>query len=336
MGGGFKTGIWFTLMGLLLAGCAEGSRNFGVPPIVTPDPLHRSDPRLIQNPPDDVVAQFTFDAEGYIVNGPRTHPSEPVDHTLLITNAAIADSFAKVALGTGPEFDLVFTPSGTKRREEPWEATISKYNQDIGQQIYYRGGIISGQFYQSLDRSLKQISKNTGISISFKPAKDPDAYFLYFFFEGLEDARDTAKHFRTLAAEGGPEAANYDSLSLVANIFERIYRRGRESCYAYPTIQDDNSRSTTLIVFFLSLPDEILDTCAYEETIQAMGLFSDDNSLFNTKFTDAFKEYLVPTELDWMMLRILYDERIEHGMTREEAMPIVRQILTETRPYGDR
>lgn len=66
-----------------------------------------------------------------------------------------------------------------------------------------------------------------------------------------------------------------------------------------------------------------------------MGLFSDDNSLFNTKFTDAFKEYLVPTELDWMMLRILYDERLKNGMTRKEAMPIVRRILSETRPYGD-
>ncbi len=331
----FRFGVWFPLLCILLAGCAGGSRTFGVPPIVKPDPIHRTDPRLIQNPPADILAQFTVDAEGYIVDGPRTHPSEPVDHTLLLTNAVIADSFAKVALGTGEENDSSFTPFGREKRDNPWEGKVSKYDQDIGQQIYYRGGIISGRFYQTLDQSVKGISKNTGIGISFRPENEPDAYFFYFFFEGLDDAREAASHFHVLANESEPGTERHDSMLLVANIFDRIYRRGRESCYAYPTTNGDDSRASTLIVFFLSLPSEILDTCAYEETIQAMGLFSDDNSLFNTKFTDAFKEYLVPTELDWMMLRILYDERIKHGMTLEEVMPIVHQILSETRPHGD-
>lgn len=177
----FRTVVWLPFLCLLLASCAESSRNFGVPPIVKPDPIHRSDPRLIRNPPADILAQFTFDAEGYIVDGPRTHPSEPVDHTLLITNAAIAESFAKVALGTGAEFDNYFSPPGMKKTEHSWKGRISKYDQDIGQQIYYGGGIISGQFYQSLDQSVKQISKNTGINILWQPDKELDSYFLYFF-----------------------------------------------------------------------------------------------------------------------------------------------------------
>lgn len=177
----FRIGVWFPFLCILLAGCAGDSRYIGVPPIVTPDPIHRSDRRLIQNPPNDILAQFTFDAEGYIVDGPRSDPSEPVDHTALITNAVIADSFAKVALGTGAEFDYDFSPPGMEKSDESWEGKISKYDQDIGQHIYYRGGIITGQLYQSIDQSVKEISKNTGLGLSFQTDKESEVYFFYFF-----------------------------------------------------------------------------------------------------------------------------------------------------------
>ena len=66
-----------------------------------------------------------------------------------------------------------------------------------------------------------------------------------------------------------------------------------------------------------------------------MGLYHDDNSLISSSFTDAVKYYQRPTELDWLMLKILYDPRLKNGMTRAEAGPIVREILSELRPYAD-
>lgn len=335
MSGVSKTGIWIPALCFLLAACAGGSRYVALPPTVVPDPLHHSDPRLIQDPPADILAQFTLDAEGYIIDDPRSRPSEPVDHTALITNAVIAESFAKVALESSEGVEVEFAHPDLKEKAEFWEGKISKYEQDVGQAILYRGGVISARAYEALDRSVKTIARNTGLRIPLQGGREFQSLLGYIFVEDQSDMRDVAALFRALASNEPPETEKRYSLLTLANSFEFVVREDLESCLFLFTVKADGSLGTTFIVFFLSIPEEQLESCVYEETIQAMGLSNDDNSLFNTLFTDAFKEYLFPTELDWLMLRILYDRRLKSGMTREEAMPIVRQILTETRPHGD-
>ncbi|TQV76294.1 DUF2927 domain-containing protein [Denitrobaculum tricleocarpae] len=335
MSGVLRIGVWFPLLCLLLASCAGGNRYVALPPTLVPDPIHHSDPRLIQDPPADILAQFTLDGEGYIVDGPRSRPTEPVDHTILITNTAIAESFAKLALGSSEGVEVEFAHPDLKERAEFWEGKISKYEQDLGQAILYRGGVISARTYEALDRSVKTIARNTGLNIPLRGGREFQSVLGYFFVEDQSDMREVVGFFRALASNEPPETERRYTLLTLANSLDIIVKEDLESCLFLSTVNDDGSLGTTFIVFFLSIPIEQLESCAYEETIQAMGLFNDDNSLFNTMFTDAFKEYLFPTELDWMMLRILYDERIKSGMTRNEAMPIVREILTETRPYGD-
>lgn len=328
----FRFGVWFPLLCLGLAGCTSSSRYIALPPTVIPDPVNLSDPRLIKNPPDTILAQFTLDANGYIIDGPRSRPSEPVDHTALITNAAIANSFAKVALGSSDDLEIDFAHPDLKRHSESLKGKISKYSQDVGQVIFYRGGVISAQLYESLDRSTKLISQNAGLDLSIWRRKDAQVHLNYFFVEDQKDMQEVADYFRVLADQG---EGNRNSLLTLANTFDDVVREDLASCFVLTTASEDGTLGSAFIVFFLSIPSEQLASCAYEETIQAMGLFRDDNSLFNTMFTDAFKEYLFPTELDWTMLRILYDKRIKIGMTHEEAMPIVRRILSETRPHGD-
>ena len=66
-----------------------------------------------------------------------------------------------------------------------------------------------------------------------------------------------------------------------------------------------------------------------------MGIYGDDDEVVGSIFTDSVKHYSVPTYADRMMLRILYDPRLEYGMEKAVAMPIVREILSELRPYAD-
>ena len=305
------------------------------PPTFVPDPIPLSDSRLIQNPPAEVLAHFTVDAEGYIIDGPRSRPGEPVDHTALMTNDHIAESFAKVTLSSNEEFEIDYAHSDAKEFGDALKGKLWKYETDIGQQIIYRGGVITGDTYLALDDSVKTISQNTGLDISMLPHHESQESLAYIFVEDQVDMQEVADNFRNQAKEHPPETPTRYFYLTMANTFDSIVREDLASCFAFPTFAKDGTRGSTLVIFFLSIPSEQLQSCVYEETIQSMGLFSDDDSLFNTMFTDSFKEYLFPTELDWMMLRILYDERIENGMTRQQVMPVVRQILKETRPYGE-
>ena len=332
---GMKTGLLTLALALVLAGCA-GSRYIALPPTVVPDPIRLTDPRLIQDPPAEILADFTIDAQGYIIDGPRSRPSEPVDHTRLLTNEQIAESFARVALSDSEQRAMGFARGGAKRAAEDSGVKIAKYENDIGQQILYRGGIITGETYLALERSVGMISRNTGLEIPMLPLQGPEVSLVYIFVEDQIDMQEVSDFFRERGQDFATAEDEENVYLSIADEFDLIVREDIESCLVFSGSAEDGSRISSLIVFFLNIPPLQLESCAYEETIQAMGLFNDDDSLFNTMFTDSFKEYLFPTELDWMLLRILYDDRIKNGMTRKEAMPIVRQILKETRPHGER
>ena len=48
--------------------------------------------------------------------------------------------------------------------------------------------------------------------------------------------------------------------------------------------------------------------------------------------TNDDQEFALLTEHDEYLLRILYDPRLKAGMTREEGMPIVLEIVEEIGP----
>ena len=66
--------------------------------------------------------------------------------------------------------------------------------------------------------------------------------------------------------------------------------------------------------------------CIAEELTQAMGLSNDSSLIANSIFNDDSRQALL-APWDTLMLRVLYDPRIRPGMSRYEAMPVVRQII---------
>jgi hypothetical protein len=88
-----------------------------------------------------------------------------------------------------------------------------------------------------------------------------------------------------------------------------------------------------LVLVRAGLPEALLRSCIEEELTQAMGLPNDDAEVRPSIFNDG-KEFGVLTAHDELLLRILYDPRLEPGMTPGTAMPVVRQIIAELRPAG--
>ena len=89
-------------------------------------------------------------------------------------------------------------------------------------------------------------------------------------------------------------------------------------------------RSDVLLV--VDSGDFIFYDCVYEELLQALGPINDDPtvpwSMFNDKirmgFFDVYDQYL---------LNILYDPRVQAGMTRQQVRALLPQILPDVRAF---
>ncbi len=67
-------------------------------------------------------------------------------------------------------------------------------------------------------------------------------------------------------------------------------------------------------------------SCIEEEIAQTLGLARDDPTLRPSIFNDD-EEFALMTDHDAALLSLLYDPRLQPGMTVVEAMPVVRRIL---------
>jgi len=95
--------------------------------------------------------------------------------------------------------------------------------------------------------------------------------------------------------------------------------------------QDDKGNSTGEILVALVLirnevPELLLEACIEEELAQVMGTMNDHDMVRPSVFNDD-QEFALLTVHDMALLRLLYDPRIEPGMTPEQAMPIVRDLI---------
>ena len=81
-------------------------------------------------------------------------------------------------------------------------------------------------------------------------------------------------------------------------------------------------------------PDLMRLACIHEELTQGLGLANDSPKARPSIFNDD-EEFALLTTHDELLLKMLYDERLQTGMTAAEAAPIARVIareLTDTGP----
>ncbi len=106
------------------------------------------------------------------------------------------------------------------------------------------------------------------------------------------------------------------------------------TCVAYPYSRKDDPDA---LLYIIVIPDEVTGllrkSCIEEEIGQAFGPSADYALARPSVFNDD-QEFALLTAHDEMLLRILHDPRLSAGMSEAEAMPIVRQIVAELRPYG--
>ena len=69
-------------------------------------------------------------------------------------------------------------------------------------------------------------------------------------------------------------------------------------------------------------------SCIHEEIAQGLGLANDSPTARPSIFNDD-DEFALLTKHDELLLKMLYDPRLQAGMSAEEAAPVTRVITRE-------
>lgn len=80
-------------------------------------------------------------------------------------------------------------------------------------------------------------------------------------------------------------------------------------------------------------PNLMRSACIHEELAQGMGLANDSPGARPSIFNDD-EEFALLTTHDELLIRMLYDPRLQTGMPPDQAAPIARQIATEILSQG--
>jgi hypothetical protein len=144
-----------------------------------------------------------------------------------------------------------------------------------------------------------------------------------------------APNFRVLVLNEGDRAGFEDRLrQIVPGIDETSVRAfmdvPRDTLCLVLAFSQNNSPEYSQAIALIrgEHPDLMRLACVHEELAQGLGLANDSPQARPSIFNDD-EEFALLTTHDEMLLKILYDDRLQTGMAAAEAAPIARRIATE-------
>lgn len=222
--------------------------------------------------------------------------------TDVLSNEQIVHNFGVIALGD--EFRQSKDPriikwTGPLRVFARLDTTVTPANMDF------------------LARHLARLATIIGMPID-RVKTEKDANFLIIFTDDAKFPALAMEHLRP---------ASHDLTLAVQRALPRT------NCLAY--FQSDRRsynirQATVLIPVDRAIGRGVLDLCMVEETTQALGLPNDSDDVNPSIFNDISPLKNL-SEQDVLMLRMLYDRRMDAGMKPKEALSTAQQILSEIR-----
>lgn len=97
---------------------------------------------------------------------------------------------------------------------------------------------------------------------------------------------------------------------------------------AYASANRASSYSAAIALIRAENPPLLRASCVHEEMAQGLGLANDSRTARPSIFNDD-DEFALLTNHDELLLKMLYDPRLQPGMTAEDAAPITRIIARE-------
>ncbi|MEM7211293.1 MAG: DUF2927 domain-containing protein [Pseudomonadota bacterium] len=174
----------------------------------------------------------------------------------------------------------------------------------------------SNRYQVFLAEYLRRLRNEARIDVNVSAPKD--ANLLVRFVPGQEFSGRT--NAQCIVVNGHPSwsALQEDAAAHGADAFERNKTLEKASAIIPNTIEPYKIRE-----------------CILEEVSQALGTANDLYALGSSIFNDD-DGHTWPTRLDYLMLRVLYDPRLETGLDRRETTARAREVLDDLNPDGER
>ncbi len=258
-------------------------------------------------PTHDTEAFYNDLQRFYVLTGGMRTERAPADAPF--TNADLVRNFESIA------FHTEFTDENRSLVAEKTPTTLVKWGDEVTYDIF--GDAAGPEDERDLKELTDRVSELTGLKFR-RVRRDPNVLILIanrgmreYFVEELE-ARGMGDRIQIIR-----EWTRSDRFPCVGQVGE--------------TGRTDERRIVALIGIKGETKGLLRQSCIHEEFVQTMGLMNDDSEVRPSIFNDD-QEFALLTAHDEYLLRILYDPRLGYGMTAEEGMPIVRQIVDEIGP----
>ena len=270
---------------------------------VTPSAASRALSVYFQRLQNDLMARGLLRTDG---GGPDT----------TFTDTVLARNFVRIAL-----FDeFVMTPTGL--RAQPTISRLRRWEEPVKFTVQYGATIPEDQRVEDSQNIRNYVSRLARVSGQPMSMTDTDPNFHVLILN--EDDR--------LGFEGELRALvpGIDNASVGA--FLNVPRD--TLCLVLAFSQDGNPQYSQAVALIRGEhPDLMRLACIHEELAQGLGLANDSPQARPSIFNDD-EEFGLLTTHDELLLKMLYDDRLQTGMAAAEAAPIARIIATELMNTG--
>ena len=134
------------------------------------------------------------------------------------------------------------------------------------------------------------------------------------------------EEIKTLIGEIGLTRPEFDPtrIPIITQLPKDIHCMAMTSMSSEP----NSAISSALVIIRSELPEIMRRACFHEEIAQSLGLTNDSHFARPSIFNDD-DEFATLTKFDEILLRILYDHRLQPGISKKSAAQLVKQIATE-------
>lgn len=306
----------FNRRGIML-GCALGLMGCDLlmPPVAAPPPPETAVTAPVVAPPEPSEASRALSAyyvrlqrdlltQG-LLRGDGGGPDTP------FTDTQLARNFVRIALFNEYSDDSDFQrPRNTVSNLRRWTTPI-RMSIEFGETVPQAQ---RDQDSASVSAYAARLSRVTGVPITITDS-DPNFHVLFL---GEDDRRAYGPRLRALI----PKISDATLRTFVNLPRDQL-------CVVIGTFAPGQSNYTKAVAMIRAEhPNLMRSACIHEELAQGMGLANDSPSARPSIFNDD-EEFALLTTHDELLLRMLYDPRLQTGMSPATAAPIARQIARE-------